>query len=87
MKKRKAAAPRGRPRSFDIEKALDQALQVFWQKGYEGASTPPLAIRNHCSGKLSIATPRARRATSARLLKSPQRVPSLNDCCAGPSIC
>lgn len=31
-------ADRGRPRSFDRTKALERAMQVFWAKGYEGAS-------------------------------------------------
>jgi AcrR family transcriptional regulator len=29
---------RGRPRSFDREQALRQAMEVFWTKGYEHAS-------------------------------------------------
>src|SRR5258707_2225194 len=32
----------GPPRELDVDKALDLALQVFWRKGYEGASMADL---------------------------------------------
>jgi AcrR family transcriptional regulator len=32
----------GRPRNFSTEAALDRAMTVFWQKGYEGASLADL---------------------------------------------
>jgi AcrR family transcriptional regulator len=35
-------AKRGRPLSFDRDKALESALEVFWAKGYEGATLEEL---------------------------------------------
>src|ERR1700759_2451418 len=37
-----ATKPRGRPRSFDEQEALEKAIQVFWSKGYDGVTIDDL---------------------------------------------
>lgn len=34
--------PRGRPRSFDVEAAVERAMNVFWSRGYHATALPDL---------------------------------------------
>lgn len=42
MNTTKPSKPRGRPSAFNHEAALEKALNVFWSRGYEGASMAEL---------------------------------------------
>jgi len=42
IKPQKTIRSKGRPRNFDREKALTQALDIFWRRGYQPASIAEL---------------------------------------------
>src|SRR5258706_12366445 len=39
---KEVAVPSGRTRQFDVDEAFDRALEVFWARGYGGATLPEL---------------------------------------------
>ena len=66
----------GRPREFDMEKALDEAMDVFWRHGYEGATIAEL------TAAMSINPPHKRTTAfntigSATVVATQSRIQSL----------
>src|SRR5437660_12576309 len=55
MKSEIAATQRGRPRAFDPDAALERAMHIFWDKGYEGASLSDLTGAMQMNGQTHYA--------------------------------
>ena len=53
----------GRPRAFDEDAALEAAMNVFWQKGYDGASIADFFAVCMDAANLSVARATARAGT------------------------
>src|SRR5271163_1705172 len=66
----KTARPVGRPRSFDETGALEKATQVFWSKGYDGATIDDLVCRIGVGKKSLYAVFGDKRAIFMRVLRA-----------------
>ncbi len=89
----KAARPRGRPRNFDENAALEKAIQVFWSKGYDGVTIDDLvagmgvgrpSLYSVFGDKRTIFLRVLRHTPSGRAL-APRRHSSRRRLCATPS--
>ncbi len=62
--------PRGRPRGFDETEALERATQVFWSKGYDGATVDDLVAEMGVGRPSLYAIFGDKRALFLRVLKA-----------------
>ena len=61
--------PRGRPRSFDTEAAVERAMDVFWSHGYHATALPDLLRATNLSrGSLYAAFGDSTRSFCVRLI-------------------